>query len=195
MALLKIFFSIFHGTEIQFHLHELQQISKVVYSEYPYLYEKHPSYDAYINSFPSLSESFIVIAYDKDKPIGMAIGCPMNEVWKFIPNYFNEDTSDMYHLAELALLVEYRGQGLGGKLYEIWESHVPSHYKRFSLSCIEDSRYDAYKPKGYVSVNTLWKKLGYHHTDVQFNEDWIHVGETEFRPHNLVFWIKARRDS
>ncbi len=186
---------VFYGFEIDPYSKDLSDLVLKAFKEYPYLYETNDHYKDFLESYGKYSDTIVAMAFDQGKLIGVATGIPLQSAGKYQDPVRAKgfDPRAMFYLGELVVEKQYRKQGLGKLLYDHLEAAVKSEgkYDSMILYQIEDSRYDAKKPAGYISTDGFWKKLGFeHHPEIHKTSHWINVGESEKTPHFMVYWIK-----
>lgn len=173
------------------------ELCKKVYHEYPYLYLEieGDGCKEYFRDLVDVQDSFFCIAFDGDKPVGVATGtpCGLHEVRRAFKGQ-EQQLEGMYYLGELVLLPDYRNQGIGRALIERFEETVREMgtYSKISLCQIEDVRYISQKSEKYRPNDEFWKKFGFkHHPEIGFEVFWKNVGNEGDSPHWLVFWVKS----
>ncbi len=190
-------YSILQEEEFYACSHELATLRINVFREYPYLYEGNLEYEKnYLSQYLSTKNSVLVIAKDKERIIGAITGIPLNETFSDCRNFFIENKIPMegrFYLGEITLLKEYRGQGIGARLYEVFEEFVRSNerYQEIVLCEVATSKDDPRRTSDYFCLDSFWAKRGY-----VKNPDWVTQfswkeldSEKEFY-HPMVFWTK-----
>lgn len=93
-----------------------------------------------------------IVLYDEEKPIATC-------------RYFKE--GENYHIGRVAIIKEYRGQGLGNRIMQIAENEIRGKCNE-SKCVIEVS--------AQVRVSEFYKKLGYKQVgDIYFDEHCEHI--------------------
>ena len=93
-----------------------------------------------------------IVLYDNEKPIATC-------------RYFKED--EVYHIGRVAIIKEYRGQGLGDKIMQIAENEIRG--KCNGEKCVVEV-------SAQVRVSEFYKKLGYNEIgNIYFDEYCEHI--------------------
>jgi len=122
----------------------------------------------YANDHGDYSYRNAVIAEVNGKAVGMLLSFPMGERQSVMPTAPPFDGSDVFapykyleapnswYICGVALLPEYRGQGIGTKLLDIARQHACNHgFDKLSLVAFEQN----------VGSVRLYKRNGYHVVD------------------------------
>lgn len=181
-----------------FHIHrdEFVDLRLTVFREYPYLYEGTVECEKdYIDRYCSTKNSVLIVTKDGERVIGAITGIPLNEVPEYKDYFLKENIpiDSIYYLGEIVLLKEYRGQGIGARMYEMFEQFV-----RENTTCQEITFCEIVSPKDgprrtndYFCLDEFWLKRGFvKHPGLVTQTSWKEVGSEEELSHTLVFWIK-----
>ncbi len=186
------------GLAIQPYLEEAARFRVEVFSEYPYLYEGTVEFElkeilpVYVRS----KESAWVIAKEDDRIVGILTGIPLAETAPNIHSPFLQNNISMepyYCLADLMVLKEYRGKGIGKSLYHAFEEFVRTKPSYRYITFYEISRplNDPKRPANYHSLDPFWSKRDYaKHPELNFEIPWSEIGSTKDCIHAIVYWIK-----
>lgn len=186
----------FNGTDIIPFASDLARISNVVYKEYPYLYDIEDDAQFYLTKYCHTSEAKLCLAYDGENIIGYVIGVPLKDYSKSFQNPFIKhglEVDRFFYIGELALLSDYRKQGVGKRMLLQIEELVKSEqkYPEICLAHIDESRLLAKKPFNYTSLSTFWIQLNYEqYANLSFTLEWKNVGEKDDSSHTLIYWRK-----
>ncbi len=175
------------GSDIQPYVDRLAGLRLTVFREYPYLYEGTISEEQnYLKMYSMSSNSILVIARDGDKVIGMATAIPLNETssdyWKIFSDK-KIPIDAIFYLGEMVLLKEYRGKGIGSRIYHQLEKLVKERglYKKITLSEVDRGGDD----------KSFWKTKGFiKHPELRVYFSWKEIGELKKTRHALVFSSK-----
>lgn len=184
--------------EIEAYVDAITELALIVYREYPYLYDgTMKEYLPLIQIYATSQDGIACLLFDNKKLIGAAIGLPFLEMRDNYKELFaDEDLKDYYYLGALLLLKQYRGQGFGKKMYTAFEESV-SALKVFQTLCfckIQEFDKHPLMPRGYQSLESFWKKLGYiEHPKLTFTIPWKDIDAPKVRQHTLVYWTKDLR--
>ncbi len=179
------------GSEIQGHLDPIAKLRIDVFREYPYLYEG--TLDAekdYLAMYARSANSLFILVKDEDKVVGAVTGLPLEEL---IPEYWDVfrkqqiPTKTIFYLGELVLLKDYRGKGIGERLYAQFETLVKEKGSYQSLTLREILREEQ-----NTSLDPFWEKLGFvKHPEWISNDSWTEVGDEQETRHSMIFWSKS----
>ena len=190
-------FSVVHGEGLQSIMKEIASLSVTVFREYPYLFDGNVEEEkADLANFLSSQGSLAVVAKEGKKVIGAVTGKPLIETSDQIIKVFEEkghSVHTMFYLMDLMLLKEYRGRGLGQKLYRSFEIHVKNHLQFPTLAFCEvvRPREDTRRPAGLVGLDGFWKKSGFvKQPEMVTHFSWKEVDQPESRPNPMVFWLQ-----
>lgn len=186
------------GLAIQPYLEEAAHFRVEVFSEYPYLYEGTVEFElneilpVYVRS----KESAWVIAKENDRIVGILTGIPLSETSPNIHSPFLQSNISMepyYCLADLMVLKEYRGKGIGKSLYYAFEKFVrtkPS-YRYIAFYEIYRAPNDPKRPEDYHSLDPFWLKRDFvKYPELNFEIPWPEIESTKDCIHPMVYWIK-----
>jgi GNAT superfamily N-acetyltransferase len=196
----NIHLEIFQGESIIPYVKDIADLSVRIYKEYPYLYEgTEEEYLPFIEHYTQFNEGIACILFDSAKPIGVAIGMPMNEMREKYKDPFvnarpQESCDEVFYLGEVLLLKAHRGQGLGKKMYLELERKIQENkiMKKVCFCKIDETKRDPLMPNGYKPLDGFWKKLGFHKCeDIRVTVYWCNVNEESESPHEMVYWLKS----
>lgn len=191
---------VLQGEMINSHVKDITGLSLIIYREYPYLYEgTEEEYLPLIQHYAQSDNGIACLLFDNEKPIGVAIGMPMNamrESYKkpILNSSEKIDIDSIFYLGEFLLLKGYRGKGLGKQMYIEFERLVKAkeNFKTICFCKIFESDNHHLMPTNYKSLNDFWTKLGFKQQEnLSFSVFWRNVFEVEDSPHKLVYWMKS----
>jgi GNAT superfamily N-acetyltransferase len=190
----------FRGESISSYVKDITDLCISIYAEYPYLYEgTEEEYLPFIEHYTQSKNGIACILFDHEKPIGIAIGMPMNEMREKYKHPFvnarpKENCEELFYLGEFLLLKDYRGQGLGKQMYSELE-HLVKEYvglKKICFCKIDETNQNPLKPENYKALDGFWAKLGFDKCDdINVTVYWRNVCEDNESPHQLVYWLKS----
>lgn len=112
---------------------------------------------------------------------------------QFLANGMSAES--FFYISELILYSEYRGKGIGEKLYNEVETIVKEEnlYPKITCCTIQIAKDDPSMPKNYKYADyPLWVKLGFKkYPSISYDSYWVNIGDEAESAHHLVFWIKA----
>lgn len=190
---------VLQGAVINSRVKDITDLSLIIYREYPYLYEgTQEEYLPLIQHYAQSENSIACLLLDDEKPIGIAIGMPMNvmrENYKQ-PILHSEavNIDSLFYLGEFLLLEAYRGKGFGKQMYREFERLVKEKGNFTTLCFCKISEFESHPlmPVKYKPLDDFWIKLGFEKVEnLNFSVVWRNVDEVEDSPHHLVYWMKA----
>ena len=190
-------YTLLEGRDIQNASQELASLRITVFREYPYLYDGTISYEIeYLNQYFVSKDGLLILVKEGNTVIGALTGLPLKETMADCQSFFNQHQipmEDIYYLGEIVLLKEYRGQGIGSKMYELFE-HAVSKKKRYSqIAFCEIVRTPLDEPpEDYFCLDPFWIKRGYcKYPDWISQFSWKELSKDEELYHPMVFWVKT----
>lgn len=185
------------GSQIADHLPSLAGLRMKIFREYPYLYVGTEAYERdYLRVYVDSPDSMVVLVYDDDRVVGALTTIPFADEHADIKAPFVEQGSDLsriFYCGEVLLLPEYRGRGLGGRLFKEAEIRA-RELGRFDLICLCGVKRDdghPRRPLGYKSLDGFWEKYGYtRRPNLIGTFTWKDLDEEEETPKPMEFWTK-----
>lgn len=188
----QIHIEVFQGEKILPYIKELTQIALHAYREYPYLYEGTEEEYLPIMMQTCKGEGIAAIAFDGDKPIGTAIGMPIDYEETFRHVFLDDPCFDsIYYLSQLILLKEYRSCGYAKQMVHAFEKGV-ENLNRFNTICLcQIAEEENERPSTYYSMDSFWIKQGYtEHRELYRYVKWLDIDQSEPSWHLMLFWTK-----
>ncbi|MBM3207703.1 MAG: GNAT family N-acetyltransferase [Chlamydiae bacterium] len=116
------------GHNFQKHIDTVANLRISIFREYPYLYDGNISYEAdYLKSYVLSKNSILILARDKGQIVGALTGLPLLEADEMFRIVFEKNPfpiDSIFYLGEILLIKEYRGKGIGFKMYTMFEELV-----------------------------------------------------------------------
>lgn len=190
----------FRGQSITPYIKDITDFSITIYKEYPYLYDgTEEEYLPFIEHYSHSNYGIACLLFDDAKPIGVAIGMPMNEMREkykqpFISARPQENCDELFYLGEFLLLKDYRGQGFGKQMYLELEQLIREDkgLKKICFCKIDESDHNPLIPKDYKPLDGFWEKLGFDRCDdITVTVYWRNVCEEDDSPHKMAYWLKS----
>jgi hypothetical protein len=186
-------YAILNGEEeLKAAVHDVARLRMEVFKEHPYLYDGSLEYEMeYLGPFAASQSSMLVIAKLGDKIIGCITGTPLCEAGSDCQMPFTKagtSTDSIFYLGEIVLLKEFRVQGIGAKMYVLFEKYVRDQKKFDQIAMCEVVREEKHD---YFKLDTFWSKrqfVKYPKLTTQFA--WKELGKEEKIFHTMVYWIK-----
>ena len=197
---------LFTGPEILPHIDALAKLRIQIFREYPYIYDGDMAYEQhYLNKFVSAKDSFIAVLFESEKQqnpqkdnkvIGALTGLPLSLEDTHLKKPWRDGQQkieNIYYFSEILLLPEYRGKGLGRKLFEQGEAWVADKksFAYFTLATVIRPNDHQLRPTGYQSLDPFWQRLGYQpRYDLIATIPWQDLNEAQESHKPMLFWEK-----
>jgi GNAT superfamily N-acetyltransferase len=185
------------GAAIAGGLRDFQYVHATVFDEWPYLVESRPDEHPYIASYASLPRAALFVARSEGKPIGAATCLPLSDESANVQAPFIErgwDVRRFFYFGEGVILKEWRGVGLGKRLFALREGHARAvSIADYTIFCSVRRPLDhPLRPTDAVTNDAFWRKRGYQPMDgVACTMRWRSHGDAAATQHTLDFWIKS----
>lgn len=187
------------GVEAKPFIDDLANLRCTVFREYPYLYAGDLDYEQeYLAHFVNSPNSFLVLAKDQDRIIGVSTCTPMSDADPAFQQPFIEadyDLSSIGYFGESVLLPEFRGHGVGHRFFDLREQWaVEQNFSITAFCAVLRPDQHPERPVDHRPHDAFWKKRGYQRHDQLLTQlDWqeIHDPAGSVSPHSLVFWLKS----
>lgn len=184
------------GSEIAHYASDLVKLSDTFYRHYPYFYDATQSDETfYLNLYARWPEARLVVAFDREQPIGYAIGLTMKDIpvgqESLVANGYALDS--IFLIGEFVTLESYRGQCVGKEIVVQME-----YFAKKELGCqticlmqIDEDLVLRSKPENYQSNDHFWHELGYTpYPNLRLGILWKNINESWESNHPMFYWIK-----
>ena len=196
----KIYIKTFRGESITPYIKDITELCITIYREYPYLYEgTEEEYLPFIEHYTCSNYGIACLLFDNTKPIGVAIGMPMDEMREkykkpFINARPQENCEELFYLGEFLLLNDYRDQGFGKQMYLELERLVKENpkLKKICFCKFDETDQGPLMPENYKALDHFWEKLEFDKCDdLTVTVYWRNIYSEEDSPHKLMHWLKT----
>lgn len=183
--------------EIQSYNYKLASLVIDVFRDYPHFYDGELEDEKqHLDQYFLSKNATIVVAEKNHELIGAIAGIPLGETFSNCQSFFkshNIETRDMFYLGEIALKKEHRGQGLGSRMYALFEEVIKNKtaYKQIVLCKLVMKNKHPDGSNHYFCLDNFWSKRDYVEQPnwlVQF--PWKEVTTQEEIDHPMIFWSK-----
>lgn len=168
-----------------------------IHKEFPYFYDGNRSEEElYFESLTKSKDTVFLVVTENEKTIGCILGTPLSESFDdskkpFIENNTSIDT--YFYFAEFLLDKEYRGLGLGSKMYDEFEKEVKALNKYDKITGLKvvktQEELDAHPE--FFSLDPFLSKRQYEKSTIYKSKiAWKEVSSEEKVIHDIEFWIK-----
>jgi GNAT superfamily N-acetyltransferase len=169
-----------------------------VFREWPYLYDGSSDYEqAYLRRYAEAPDAAMVVAFDGDRPVGVATCLPMAAASEGVIAPFlaaGRDVSRICYFGESVLLRAWRGQGIGVAFFRGREAHARgiAHVDTAAFCAVQRPDDHPARPAGHVPLDAFWRKRGFvFHPELVATMSWREIGQPEETEKPLAFWLKA----
>ncbi|WP_375691455.1 GNAT family N-acetyltransferase [Pseudooceanicola sp. LIPI14-2-Ac024] len=183
------------GAALEAALDDVARLRIEVFRAFPYLYDGDLDYErGYLAAYRAES-AILVAAFDGTRIVGAATGSAMEDHAEDFAAPFAdrpERFADIFYCAELVLLPEYRGQGIGHAFFDAREAHARRLGRRHAAFCavIRPDDHPA-RPATYAPLDPFWRKRGYAPLPgVVARFRWKDIGAEDQSDHALQFWMR-----
>lgn len=184
-----------------------------VFREWPYLYDGSMDYESkYLRTYIESPEAVAVLVFHPDVPknlsaeelasqgdrlIGASTGLPLaDETEEFKQPFIDQghDPERIYYFGESILLPEYRGQGLGKRLFQEREAFATGlgRFDQFAFCAVQRPEKHPQRPADYQPLDDFWYGQGYQpQPELVAHYRWLDVGDKKQSEKPMQFWIKS----
>ncbi len=185
------------GAAILNGLRDFQGLHVEVFYDWPYLFQGNVGETAYIARYASCPRAALFLLYAGDTPVGAATCLPLADESANVQAPFRARGLDLrrfFYLGEGILRKDWRGRGLGVKLFELRESHARAvSTADFTTFCSVRRPADhPLRPADATTNDSFWRHRGYQPmAGMACTMTWLDRGAAQETPHTLDFWIKS----
>lgn len=184
------------GARLAAHLPDVARLRIEVFRAYPYLYDGDFDYERkYLAAFAASRDAVIVAAFDGDEVVGASTAAPLATQLDEITAPFRargDDLARIFYFGESVLRHAYRGQGIGGRFFDVREVQARAcgaHATAF-CSVVRPQNHPA-QPQGYEPLDAFWGKRGYApQPGLICHISWKEIGDPAESPKPMQFWMK-----
>ena len=190
-------FTTFTGAAIRRVLPDFQRLHVAVFHDWPYLYAGDATETPYIAPYADVPRAALFLCRAGDTPVGLATCLPLENESANVQAPFLDrgwDPRRFFYFGEGILRREWRGRGLGKRLFELRESHARAvSTADYAVFCSVRRPADhPLRPADAQTNDAFWGRRGYRKMDgVACTMTWTDRDEPAENPHTLDFWIKS----
>jgi GNAT superfamily N-acetyltransferase len=186
------------GEAMRPHLASLARLRRIVFRDWPYLYDGSDSYEVnYLTGFAACPRAGLAVASDGDEVVGCSTCLPLADEDDYIRAPFEAhgwDVTKYCYFGESVLLPAYRGQGIGVAFFAEREARANAlpgcDYATFCA--VQRPPDHPLRPAGAVPLDNFWRKRGFApYPDLACTMRWKQVDSTDRVTNRLSFWIKS----
>ncbi len=185
------------GAALDAALDDVAALRIAVFRDWPYLYDGTLEYERdYLQTYRDSPGAILVGAFDGARLVGAATGTPMEDHASEFAEPFRAvglALDQIFYCAESVLLMEYRGQGIGHRFFDLREAHARDMGRSHVAFCSVIRPADhPMRPADYRSNDAFWQKRGYAQLPGIVAEfSWKDLGQTAETTKPLQFWMRA----
>ena len=185
------------GAALDAALDDVAALRIAVFRDWPYLYDGSLEYERdYLQTYRDSPGAILVGAFDGARLVGAATGTPMEDHANEFAEPFRAvglPLDQIFYCAESVLLMEYRGQGIGHRFFDLREAHARDMGRSHVAFCSVIRPADhPMRPADYRTNDAFWQKRGYAPLPGVVAEfRWKDLGQTEETAKPLQFWMRA----
>lgn len=184
------------GSEIAGALQDLARLRIEVFRAWPYLYDGDATYEQrYLRGYADDPAATLIAARDGDRIVGASSGLPLEAHGDARHLTLPDGTPDrgkIYYCAESVLLPEYRGQGVGGRFFDLREEAARrAGFSATLFAAVIRADDDPRRPANYRSLEPFWHKRGYMPlTGASLSIAWKDIDMPDETGKDLAVWIR-----
>lgn len=197
------------GDAILPHVPALARLRRIVFRDWPYLYDGDDAYEAdYIATYARCPRAALAIAWDGNEAVGVSSCLPLLDETDNVVAPFRAaglEPSRWFYFGESVLLQAYRGTGVGVAFFERREAHARSFgaYGHAAFCAVQRPDDHPMRPRGAVGdavpLDGFWRRRGFaprpgltcimrwRDLGRDLGRDLSHMDETD---HTMQFWTK-----
>ena len=185
------------GAALDAALDDVAALRIAVFRDWPYLYDGTLAYERdYLQTYRDSPGAIRVGAFDGSRLVGAATGTPMEDHAAEFAEPFKSvglPLDRIFYCAESVLLMDYRGQGIGHRFFDLREAHAREMGRSHVAFCSVIRPLDhPLRPADYRTNDAFWKKRGYAQLPGVVAEfSWKDLGQAEETRKPLQFWMRA----
>jgi len=185
------------GPAIAQYVPALARLRRIVFRDWPYLYEGDDGQEqTYLSAFARSPDAALVVAFDGEAPVGCSTCLPLAHESANVRAPFEArgwEVQGFCYFGESVLLAEYRGQGIGVAFFAGREAHARTlPGVEFCCFCaVRRAADDPRRPPDAVPLDDFWRHRGYARIpDLACEMTWLEVDGAGKVRHVLDFWGK-----
>ena len=185
------------GSAILPHVPALARLRRIVFRDWPYLYDGDDAYEAeYLATYARCPRAALVIASDGAEPVGMSSCLPLQDETDNVVAPFRGaglDPARWFYFGESVLLREHRGAGVGVAFFERREAHARSFggYGHAAFCAVQHPDDHPMRPAGAVPLDGFWRRRGFApRSGLTCTMRWRDLGQDGETDHPMQFWTK-----
>jgi GNAT superfamily N-acetyltransferase len=185
------------GATLDAALDDVAALRIAVFRDWPYLYDGTLEYERdYLQTYRDSPGAILVGAFDGARLVGAATGTPMEDHADEFAEPFRAvglALDQIFYCAESVLLMEYRGQGIGHRFFDLREAHARNMGRSHVAFCSVIRPADhPMRPADYRSNDAFWHKRGYAQLPgIVAAFSWKDLGQAAETTKPLQFWMRA----
>ena len=183
--------------ELADRIEEIAALRIAVFAGWPYLYAGDPAYEArYLRPYLDSPAALVAGAFDGSRLVGVSTATPMEDHAAELGAAFAgrpEPLESIYYGGESLLLPAFRGQGAGGRFFDLREARARELGRAHVAFCSVVRPPDhPLRPENDRGNNAFWARRGYAPVPgAVATLGWREPGDSAERPHAMQFWMRS----
>jgi GNAT superfamily N-acetyltransferase len=154
------------GPAIRPHIETLARMRRIVFRDFPYLYDgDEASERTQLAWFAASEGAALVVAFDGSEAVGCSSCVPAPDEEEAVQAPLRArgvDPAEVMYFGESVLLQAYRGQGIGVHFFEQREAHGRARGSRLACFCsVRRPEDHPLRPPGYTNLHGFWRNRGF----------------------------------
>ena len=184
------------GSEITHALPDLARLRIEVFRDWPYLYDGDAAYEErYLRGYADEPTATLIAARDGSRIVGASTGMPLEahgDARNMVLSDLDLDRRKIYYCAESVLLSTYRGQGAGGRFFDLREDAARAGgFEATLFASVIRAPDDQRRPADYRPLDAFWRKRGYAPLPGgSLSISWKDTGEPQETVKELAIWMR-----
>ncbi len=185
------------GSAILPHVPALARLRRIVFRDWPYLYDGNDAYEAeYLATYARCPQAALAIAWNGAEPVGMSSCLPLpGETGNVLAPFraAGLDPSRWFYFGESVLLREHRGAGVGVAFFERREAYARSlgGYRHAAFCAVRRPDDHPMRPADAVPLDGFWRRRGFVlRPGLTCTMRWQDLGQVGETDHLMQIWTK-----